>query len=58
MTVSSSTVFLRGVREGAVTGVACPLHSGRSMIAVRTDLYADEQRTVAQVTQSQAVLPA
>jgi uncharacterized protein (TIGR00369 family) len=55
-TTSSSTVFLRGVRSGAVTGVARPLHAGRTTIAVVTELVDDEGRRVAQVTQTQAVL--
>ena len=55
-TTSSSTVFLRGVRSGAVTGVARPLHVGRTAIAVVTELADDAGRRVAQVTQTQAVL--
>jgi 1,4-dihydroxy-2-naphthoyl-CoA hydrolase len=55
-TISSSTNMLRAVREGVVTGCARPLHVGRSVIAVRTDLSDDQGRLVAQVTQAQAVL--
>jgi 1,4-dihydroxy-2-naphthoyl-CoA hydrolase len=55
-TISSSTNMLRAVREGAVTGTSRPLHAGRSVIAVRTDLRDDGDRLVAQVTQAQAVL--
>jgi uncharacterized protein (TIGR00369 family) len=55
-TTSSSTVFLRGVREGDVMGTARPLHAGRSTIAVVTELADDQGRRVAQVTQTQAVL--
>jgi uncharacterized protein (TIGR00369 family) len=55
-TTSSNTVFLRGVRSGTVTATARPLHVGRSTIALVTELRDDEQRLVAQVTQSQAVL--
>lgn len=54
--MSSNTTFLRGVRDGQVTGVARPLHVGRAMIVVQTDLHDDAGRLVAQVTQSQAVL--
>lgn len=54
-TVSSSTVFTRAVREGEVTGVAVPVHVGRATIVVRTDLTDGAGRTVAQVTQVQAV---
>jgi uncharacterized protein (TIGR00369 family) len=55
-TISSSTNLLRAVRQGVVTGTARPLHAGRSVIAVRTDLEDDQGRLVAQVTQAQAVL--
>jgi uncharacterized protein (TIGR00369 family) len=55
-TISSSTNMLRAVREGVVTGTARPLHVGRSVIAVRSDLTDAEGRLVAQVTQAQAVL--
>jgi uncharacterized protein (TIGR00369 family) len=55
-TTSSSTVFLRGVRDGEVTAVARPLHVGRRTIAVSTELRDAAGRLAAQVTQSQAVL--
>jgi len=55
-TTSSSTAFLRGVRGGEVTGIARPLHVGRTTIAIVTEIYDDQRRRVAQVTQTQAVL--
>lgn len=55
-TVSSSTVFTRGVRGGEVTGSARPLHVGRTVIAVQTDLTDSSGRRVAQVTQVQSVI--
>lgn len=55
-TISSNTVFTRAVREGEVTAVTRPLHAGRTVIAVQTDLTDGEGRRVAQVTQAQAVL--
>lgn len=55
-TISSSTVFLRGVAAGSVTATARPLHAGRRTIAVVVELVDDHGRAVAQVTQSQAVL--
>ena len=55
-TTSSSTVFLRGVRSGTVTATARPIHVGRSTIAVVTELRDADDRLVAQVTQTQAVL--
>jgi uncharacterized protein (TIGR00369 family) len=55
-TISSSTVFTRAVRDGEVSAVARPLHVGRSVIVVQTDLSDRAGRRVAQVTQVQAVL--
>jgi uncharacterized protein (TIGR00369 family) len=55
-TTSSATVFLRAVREGQVTGAARPLHVGRTVIVVQTDLTDEAGRRVAQVTQTQLVL--
>jgi 1,4-dihydroxy-2-naphthoyl-CoA hydrolase len=55
-TVESKTNFFRAVREGRVEGVTRPLHVGRSFIVVQTDVFDAEQRHVAQVTQTQAVL--
>ena len=56
-TISSTTSFMRAVREGEVAGVARPLHAGRTIIVVQTDLHDAGGRRVAQVTQAQAVLP-
>jgi 1,4-dihydroxy-2-naphthoyl-CoA hydrolase len=55
-TIESKTNLFRAVREGDVTGVARPLHVGRSFIVVQTDVSDDDERRVAQVTQTQAVL--
>jgi len=55
-TISSSTVFTRAVREGEVSAVTRPLHVGRTVITVQTDLADRAGRRVAQVTQVQAVL--
>jgi 1,4-dihydroxy-2-naphthoyl-CoA hydrolase len=55
-TLNSTTAFLRGVKEGEVTAIARPLHAGRTVIVVQTDLLDDDGRRVAQVTQTQAVL--
>ena len=55
-TTSSTTHFLRAVREGRVTATARPVHRGRSQVVVRTELTDDRGRLVATVTQSQAVL--
>ena len=55
-TTSSATVFTRAVRDGEVTAVTRPLHVGRTVIVVQTDLSDSTGRRVAQVTQTQAVL--
>lgn len=56
-TIESKTNFFRGVREGLVRGTARPLHVGRTTIVVQTDLFDDRGKRVAQVTQTQAVIP-
>src|SRR5947207_3124759 len=55
-TVESKTNFLRGVREGHVTASSTPLHKGRRFVVVETELRDDQERLVAKVTQTQAVL--
>ena len=55
-TTSSTTHFLRAVREGRVTATARPLHRGRSQVVIKTDLTDGSGRLVATVTQSQAVI--
>jgi uncharacterized protein (TIGR00369 family) len=55
-TIESKTNFFRPVRSGRVAAVARPLHVGRSVIVVETDLHDDDGRHVARVTQTQAVL--
>lgn len=57
-TTTSSTAFMRGVREGDAHAVARPLHVGRTSIVVQTDVTDDRGRRVAQITQTQAVLGA
>jgi uncharacterized protein (TIGR00369 family) len=55
-TISSTTNMLRAVGKGEVHAETRPLHTGRTVVVVQTDLRDDEGRLVAQVTQSQAVL--
>jgi uncharacterized protein (TIGR00369 family) len=55
-TIESKTNFFRAVRGGEVEAVSRPLHAGRMTIVVQSDVYDSEQRRVAQVTQTQAVL--
>ena len=55
-TVESKTNFFRAVRAGDVEATSRPLHVGRSVIVVETELRDDEGRLAAKVTQSQLVL--
>ena len=55
-TIESKTNFFRAVPGGHVHSVSRPLHVGRTTIVVETDLFDDEERHVARVTQTQAVL--
>jgi 1,4-dihydroxy-2-naphthoyl-CoA hydrolase len=57
-TIESKTNFLRAVRSGRVEAVSRPLHAGRSVVVVETDVIDAEGRLVARVTQSQIVLRA
>jgi 1,4-dihydroxy-2-naphthoyl-CoA hydrolase len=55
-TIQSTTNFLRAVRAGHVEAVSRPLHAGRTVVVVETDVVDPDGRRVARVTQSQAVL--
>jgi len=55
-TIESKTNFFRGIKDGAVHATTHPLHVGRTIIVVQTDLVDDRGRRVAQITQTQAVL--
>jgi 1,4-dihydroxy-2-naphthoyl-CoA hydrolase len=55
-TIESKTNFFGPVRGGYVHAVTRPLHTGRRTIVVDTELYDDEGKLVARVTQTQAVL--
>ena len=57
-TVESKTNFFRAVRDGHVEATSRPLHVGRTLIAVETELRDAEGRLAAKVTQSQLVLRA
>jgi 1,4-dihydroxy-2-naphthoyl-CoA hydrolase len=56
-TVESKTNFMRGVREGHVHAASRPLHVGRTLIVVQTELRDDRDRRVAHVVQTQQVIP-
>jgi 1,4-dihydroxy-2-naphthoyl-CoA hydrolase len=55
-TIESKTNFLRGVRGGWVTATSRPLHKGRTLIVVETELTRDDGKLAAKVTQTQAFL--
>jgi uncharacterized protein (TIGR00369 family) len=55
-TVESKTNFLRAVRNGYVESRSRPLHAGRAVIVIETDLCDQRGKLVARVTQSQLVL--
>ncbi|QFU86021.1 PaaI family thioesterase [Amycolatopsis sp. YIM 10] len=55
-TIESKTNFLRGVREGHVVASSKPLHAGRRVIVVETELRDAAEKLIAKVTQTQAVL--
>jgi uncharacterized protein (TIGR00369 family) len=53
-TIESKTNFLRAVREGTITATTRPLHAGRTMIVLETEIARDDGALVAKVTQTQA----
>jgi 1,4-dihydroxy-2-naphthoyl-CoA hydrolase len=44
------------VREGSIEAVSRPLHVGRTVVVIETDVRDDNDRLVARVTQTQLVL--
>jgi uncharacterized protein (TIGR00369 family) len=55
-TIESQTNFLRPVRGGHVEAISRPLHVGRTIIVVDTELHDTDGRLAARVTQTQAFL--
>ena len=55
-TIESKTNFLGAVRDGVVTATSRPLHAGSTTVVVETELRDGDDRLVAKVTQTQAVL--
>jgi 1,4-dihydroxy-2-naphthoyl-CoA hydrolase len=53
-TIESKTNFLRGVRDGAITANARPLHAGRTTIVIETEIARADGAMAAKVTQTQA----
>jgi uncharacterized protein (TIGR00369 family) len=56
-TIESKTNFMRPVRAGTAWAVTRPLHVGRGTVVLLTEIRDDDDRLVAVVTQTQAVLP-
>jgi thioesterase superfamily protein len=55
-TIESKTNFFRPLRGGCAHALTTPLHVGRTLVVVQTDVRDDEKRRIALVTQTQAVL--
>jgi 1,4-dihydroxy-2-naphthoyl-CoA hydrolase len=55
-TIESKTNFLRAVREGHVTASTRPLHRGRTLIVLESELAREDGSLAAKVTQSQAFI--
>jgi uncharacterized protein (TIGR00369 family) len=55
-TVESKTNFLHGVRKDFIQAVSRPLHVGRTVVVVETDVRDADDRLVARVVQTQLVL--
>ena len=55
-TIESKTNLFRAVAKGVLKGTSTPLHVGRTTIVVQTDLRNEENKRVALVTQTQAVI--
>ncbi len=55
-TIESKTNLFRAVAKGVLRGISTPLHVGRTTIVVQTDLRNEENKRVALVTQTQAVI--
>jgi uncharacterized protein (TIGR00369 family) len=52
-TVESKTNFLRAVRTGSITATSRPLHKGRTLIVLETEVARDDGKLAAKVTQTQ-----
>jgi uncharacterized protein (TIGR00369 family) len=53
-TIDSKTNFLRAVRDGAITASTRPLHAGRTLIVLETEIARADGSLAAEVTQTQA----
>ena len=55
-TIESKTNFLRAVTSGAVTSITRPLHRGRTIVVLETELTRADGKLAAKVTQSQTFI--
>ncbi len=55
-TIESKTNFFRAVRRGRVHATARPVHVGRSVVVIQTDLRDDAGKAVALALQTQSVV--
>jgi len=55
-TIESKTNFLRAVIDGYIIAAARPLHVGRTLIVIESDLSDSRERLIGRVIQSQLVL--
>jgi uncharacterized protein (TIGR00369 family) len=53
-TIESKTNFLRAVTEGAIIATTRPLHRGRTLIVIESEIGREDGALAAKVTQSQA----
>lgn len=56
ITIESKTNFLSAVTRGRIDAIAKPIHLGRTLIVMESNVCDDQERLVARVTQSQLVL--
>ena len=56
-TIEPKINFFRGVRDGHVDAVCCPLHVGRTTTVWQTTVSNPDGRVVAIVTQTQIMIP-
>jgi len=55
-TIESKTNFLRAVTGGYIIAVARPLHVGRTVLVIESDVSDNQERLIGRVIQSQLVL--
>ena len=55
-TIESKTNFFRAVTEGAVTVTSTPVHVGRAIVVVQTDVTRADGKLASRTTQTQAVI--